>query len=217
MDLRVVVGIDFSIKSTGICLFEYGIYKWISITDNIKWDNKPYEHHRNINNLRLCKVVSYDREHIPKKTDKSYDEACQYKIENAKNHSNLILKTLSVLESPTFIFEGFSYGSKGNSFIDLIVYNTYLKSAITTNYVSIPHTVSPKGLKKWFTGNGNASKFDMFNSFINIEDPSLKDDAFHKYCKNLEIVDENIPKPIEDMVDAYAACRYQLEQVVQSK
>ncbi len=217
MDFDVIVGIDFSIRSTGICIFEYGMYKWISISDNIKWNNKPYKHHSNINDLRLCKIVSYDREHIPKKTNKTYDEVWLYKLDNAKNHTELILREMGCLQSPIFAFEGFSYGSKGNSFIDLIVYNTYLKSGISRNFIYPTHTIAPKSLKKWFTGNGNASKVDMFNSFINSKDPYLKEDEFHKYCKGIVIERDNVPKPIEDLVDAYAVCKYQTEQSNQIK
>ena len=71
----MIVGIDFSIRSTGICILECNTYRWISIADNIKWDNKPYRHHKAIKDIIGCSVLSYNRMHIPKKTNMSNDDA----------------------------------------------------------------------------------------------------------------------------------------------
>ena len=210
----MIIGIDFSIRSTGICILECNTYRWISVADNIKWDNKPYRHHKAIRDIDKCSVISYDRVMIPKKTEMSNDEVWCYKMTNATEHTKIITSKLTNPSGrPIIGFEGFSYGSKGNSFIDLIVYNTWLKKSLMDYYIDPSHTIPPKTLKKWFTGNGNASKLDMFNSFIASEDYLLKDDGFHKYCLSLEI-GEDVPKPIEDLVDSYVVCRYLAETIL---
>ena len=96
--------------------------------------------------------------------------------------------------------EGYSYASKGNSFIDLITFNTYLKVKLIQNYGHIIRVVPPKTLKKSYTGNGNASKCDMIRHFMESSDLSLKDKI-----KKLDFIKEGeftIPKPIDDLVDS---------------
>lgn len=205
----MIIGIDFSIRSTAVCIFNFGKYKWISLTDNIKWDLKPYTHHNALKDFNNMKILSYDRTHIPKKTKMTNDEVQVYKMENANIHSKLLMRHLSDSSAnPVIGFEGFSYGSKGNSFIDLIVYNAFLKKSLMDDYHKAPHIVTPKALKKWFTGNGNAEKIDMFNAFIESKDPVLIEDPFYIYCKSVVIEKDQIPKPIEDLVDSYAVCKY---------
>ena len=66
---------------------------------------------------------------------------------------------------------------------------------------------APKTIKKYFTNNGNANKPMMVQTFCERESDELNNDVLHEYVKCAAYSD-NIPKPIDDLVDAYAIMEY---------
>ena len=111
------------------------------------------------------------------------------------------------------MFEGFSFGSKGNSFIDLIEFNSMLRHALVmaTSPENI-HVISPSDNKKIFSGKGNADKSLMLSAFLekeHVSEPGLKD-YVSKNLSNLYVEKDNsIKKPIDDIIDSYAlVCSY---------
>ena len=66
---------------------------------------------------------------------------------------------------------------------------------------------SPSEIKRSHTGKGNCGKDVMFQSFLDLDDKRLKKDKFHKYCKDIGWESGDIPKPMDDIVDAYAIVR----------
>lgn len=206
----VFIGIDFSLTSAGVCIRENDKLTWLNFANNIKIDNKPFEHHRIIQEFDNVYIGNYER--IVPKTD--YSDICAYKLRNAVLLANTLIPELFVniqnKESEVKIaFEGFAYGSKGNSFIDLILYNTIVKQKIKEFFGTDIITYAPTEIKKYFSGKGNAGKDLMFESFINSEDKILKDSKIRKYCQSLELKTDKkgkliIPKPFDDLIDAYA-------------
>ena len=72
----------------------------------------------------------------------NYREAQSFLSQNIADLISNILITLYGTENHKIALEGFSYGSKGNSFIDIVQYNTFLRNEIV-NFVfsSIPFEV----------------------------------------------------------------------------
>lgn len=101
-------------------------------------------------------------------------------IEQVKN----ILKILH--HTDEIFIEGLSFGSTGNSGLDLAKLHGMIIFALNEIHI-IPTFFAPTSVKKFFTGKGNASKSDMlfrFNIVTGLDYP-------HR-------------KPFEDVVDSYA-------------
>ena len=193
----MIIGIDFSINSTAVAIKkdnnEIDLFSFIP---NYKKGTKPFEIHDKFTGIIVTQ--SYIK---PKKSLDSVEEQTN-KLINADQLSGIIMSILDIYEESVeeIRIEGFSYGSKGNSFIDLITYNTYLKVKLIQKYGHIIKVVPPKTLKKIYTGNGNASKCDMLRFYSNSTDSRLNDEI-----KKLNIIKEGefkIPKPIDDLCDA---------------
>ncbi len=193
----MIIGIDFSINSTAVAIKkDNGEIDLFSFVPNYKKGSKPFEIHDKFTGLIVTQ--SYIK---PKKSTDSIEEQTN-KLINADQLSGIIMSILDIYEEPVeeIRIEGFSYGSKGNSFIDLITYNTYLKVKLIQKYGHIIKVIPPKTLKKIYTGNGNATKCDMLRFYTN-----STESKFNEELKKLDIVrgeEFKIPKPIDDIIDA---------------
>ena len=205
-----LIAIDFSINSTAICIQHQNGIEWFNFVSNLKLDRKPFFTHNELqtssNNVH---IIGYER-NKPKELD--YSDEQSWKLANANCLTYTIINSIAdyIDEDTVFAFEGYSYGSKGNSFIDLITYNTFLKSKILRVCRNDIRVVSPKAVKKFFTDNGNAGKPMMVEAFSKRDDAILKNDAVHNYVSSQSFGD-SIPKPLDDLVDAFAILKY-LEQ-----
>jgi hypothetical protein len=115
-----------------------------------------------------------------------------------------ILITLFGTDSHKVSLEGFSYGSKGNSFIDIVQYNTFLRNKLVNawgvNKISI---YQPSHIKK-LAGKGNANKHYMAKAFQDdvLNDKNLRKTELWKWTQGKDF-SEKIPKPLDDLIDAY--------------
>lgn len=197
----MIVGIDFSINSTALTIkVNDSKFLQFSFVPNYKSSLKAFETHKFLEDEKSLIVYSYNKD----KPVKSAVEDQSIKLKNADELSDRVLEIFEFTGiTPTEIrIEGFSFASKGNSFIDLITFNTFLKVKLIQKFGHIIRVVPPKTLKKAFTGNGNASKCDMVRHFVENYDCKLK-----KGLVKLDLVKEgefNIPKPIDDLVDSLA-------------
>jgi hypothetical protein len=194
----MIIGIDFSINSTAVCLKTEDGIRLFSFVPNYKKTLSAFKIHEEIS--EVVDVVSYKKD--PSSKDPIEDQAI--KLSNADVLSYTIIRTIKpfVTEIPDIRIEGFSFGSKGNSFIDLITYNTFLKTKLILEWGHCISVVSPKTVKKMYTGNGNASKVDMVKKYL-----ELGSGNFYEKLKSLNLkLEENstIPKPIDDLVDSVA-------------
>lgn len=201
------ISVDFSINSTAICIEKETGIEWFSFVSNLNFDRKAYSIHKEINELSNVHVIGYDRN---KPKDLDYTSEQNWKIRNADYLADLIFENIvhHVNEVPKVSFEGYSFGSKGNSFIDLITYNTFFKSKIVSELTYDIEVYSPKAVKKYFNGNGNASKGMMVDTLGNLD----IDDPLVSYIKNMiggsDYNPDKVPKPIDDLTDAYAILQY---------
>lgn len=197
----MIIGIDFSINSTAITIkYSDTRYEYFSFVPNYEGKEhlKGFAVHNHLS--EHVKICSYNKEGSSK--DSIEDQ--RVKIRNADRLSQCIIDCLQpVLSKCTRInIEGFSYRSKGNSFIDLISYNSFLKSKLFTICGDIIYVIPPKSLKKAYTDNGNASKCDMLRHFLSNNSGDLV-----TKINELDFVTDGefeIPKPIDDLVDSIA-------------
>jgi hypothetical protein len=203
------IGIDFSLNSPGVCVQnQNGDYHFISFFNfgNRKWGikiPKAFSTHEELMNLNLIHGVYYNRD----VNDKDFLKRERQKLVDAQKISNLLIDKITdfIDESSVNIsLEGFSYGSKGNSFIDIVQYNSFLRYSLVQRYgVSNISIFQPSHVKK-LAGKGNANKHYMIKAFQDnvLDDKNLKRSMFWKWIKDKDF-SKDIPKPIDDIVDSY--------------
>jgi Holliday junction resolvasome RuvABC endonuclease subunit len=194
----MIAGLDFSINSTALAIKIGDTPLLFSFVPNYKSGKAAFKVHDALKGI--VTTIGYTKEASSKD---SLEDQC-IKLRNADNLSNEIITIFDLLslENPIteIRIEGFSYASKGNSFIDLIMFNTFLKVKLIQKFGHIIKVVPPKTLKKAYTGNGNASKCDMVRHYMNSSNEKLQQKILE-----MNIVKEDdfvIPKPIDDICDA---------------
>jgi hypothetical protein len=203
------IGIDFSLNSPGVCVQnQNGDYHFISFFNfgNRKWGTKipkAFSTHEELMNLNLIHGVYYNRD----VNDKDFLKRERQKLVDAQKISNLLIDKITDFideRSVNISLEGFSYGSKGNSFIDIVQYNSFLRYSLVQRYgVSNISIFQPSHVKK-LAGKGNANKHYMIKAFQDnvLDDKNLKRSMFWKWIKDKDF-SKDIPKPIDDIVDSY--------------
>ena len=174
----MIAGIDFSLTSTGITIYNNG-YKFYAVSKGF-----PKKFETFVNSCLTDCIV------LPKS-----DEEFSYCINWVENIMN-ILKENNV---KSVAIEGYSYGSTSSSFTKIAEVTGLLKYMLTVNNIEFI-TVQPTTAKK-LAGNGRYNKSDMFQAFLNnvLNDDELINTQFYK-----EVKDKNSNvKPIEDVIDSY--------------
>jgi len=196
--MQTIIGIDFSINSTAISIRKGKEIHLFSFVPNYRPELSGFKIHKSIEDF--VTVRSYEKSGNTK--DPIVDQ--RIKLQNADNLSNQIIETIEdFIEGDIDIrIEGYSYGSKGNAFIDLITYNTFLKVKLIEKWGHCITIIPPKSLKKIYTGNGNASKCDMVRTYLSSTKSKLQTKLEElNYNKEGEFI---IGKPIDDIVDSIA-------------
>lgn len=203
------IGIDFSLNSPGVCIQnQSGDYHFVSFFNfgSRIWGSKipkAFSMHEELMNLKLIEGVYYNRE----VKNKDFLKREREKLLDAQKISSIMINKMSeyIDESSIHIsLEGFSYGSKGNSFIDIVQYNSFLRMSLMIRFgVSNMSIFQPSYVKK-IAGKGNANKFYMIKAFQEnvLNDKNLKRSTFWQWIKDKDF-SKNIPKPVDDLVDAY--------------
>ena len=206
------IGIDFSLNSPGACVETAdGKYHFITFFNygNRIWDEegkkipKAFSVHKELMDDSALLGFPYNRE----VTSKEFLPRERQKLEDAGNISSLMVNIFSTLfdgDNVNVALEGFSYGSKGNSFIDIIQYNTFLRKELIDKYsINNLSVFQPSHVKK-LAGKGNANKHYMAKAFQDdvLNDKNLRKTKLWKWCQGKDF-SIKIPKPIDDIVDAY--------------
>ncbi len=205
-------GIDFSLNSPGTCTQDHkGKYTFITFFNygNRIWDEegrkipKSFSVHKELMDDKTILGFPYYRQ----VKDKDFLLREREKLTDGQNIADLIsniLITLYGTENHKIALEGFSYGSKGNSFIDIVQYNTFLRNEIVNSWgVENISIYQPSHVKK-LAGKGNANKHYMVKAFQDdvFNDKDLRKTKLWKWTQGKDFT-EKIPKPIDDLVDAY--------------
>lgn len=208
--MSAIVSIDFSILSTAAVRYtedgtEFFSFPAMESKYYGDWFGprklKKYDVHKEIEDK--VTIVPYIK--FKQDTD-NYQEGESLKIANAIRLTDKIFEAVKPDLGDIFVFEGFSYMSKGASFIDLIEFNSILRYRLakvtgSENIFIIP----PTDNKKAFTGKGNADKLAMYDAFVN----SVYGGDFRQFLidsngKYIDRKKREVEKPIDDIIDAYS-------------
>lgn len=205
------IGIDFSLNSPAICVKNHeGKYVFITffnfgdrIWDDTKKMPKAFEVHKELIDDNAILGFPYFRNIAAD----SFLIREREKLEDCKSIANLITNSLITFfgTSDTHVsLEGFSYGSTGNSFIDIVQYNSFLRAALLETYGSDKISIFQPSHVKKLAGKGNANKHYMIKAFQDdvLNDKALRNTKLWKYVQGKDY-SQKIPKPLDDLVDAY--------------
>lgn len=205
-----VVSIDFSILYPGICICkDFKEFKWLSITNTkIKKSDQVNLDYlvKNYPSIKIEKTQTvrktYPEYHITERT-----KLINYQDLISKIISNILLEISD--NEIIVVIEGISFGSKGNSLVDISQSTGMLKHELLTkilkNNTDRFFIFSPSELKNSIGCKGNANKMDIFNQFKNDPIiPELKNsDLFKAINKEKWMINgDKIISPVIDMIDS---------------
>jgi aryl-phospho-beta-D-glucosidase BglC (GH1 family) len=208
------VSVDFSLNSPGICIFntESNTHHYISYVKPGLGTKKEQKLQEDISLLSDVTLV-YQPDWKTTCGDYSKNELAKVRryMATADQIINIILGITKTKNDYIIAFEGTSYGSKmgTNNIIDMAAGAAILKEQMISQlHVKDILTVAPTTIKK-FAGKGNMNKLQLFEAYqqnVN-DDPILAQSPLHSMIKDLEI-GKKIPKPLDDLVDAYFLVTY---------
>jgi hypothetical protein len=209
-----IIGIDFSLNSPGICILNEDGMKWISIhrTKNsipnmLKKAGTPFTV---LGKKEFVTVNLIERE----THEGEYHEKERSKIVSAVHFADLIFKEIEpYLNENTHIgMEGISFGSRGNSLIDISMATALLRERLIR--VINPErlfVIAPTTIKK-FAIKGNAKKDQLYDAII---EKGKEDMRVNKLSTILEKnkglwvkKSGKVDDPCSDIIDATWICLY---------
>lgn len=211
---KLVIGIDFSLLSPGICIIKDNTHKWISVytvdaDDHQKLLSKedgPFKILSESKNIGINLRVKNDKKGI------SYSHTERNKlvasVEEVSALISEIKKHLVGFSGDVYVaMEGISFGSKGNTLIDICMATGILRDAIVSELLDGRYdrfyVFSPGTIKK-YASKGNAKKDELYHALIS------KPELQHlEFVKLLDMYKESwitpggvVKKPLDDLVDA---------------
>ena len=207
-----IISIDFSILYPGVCICrDFEDFKWIAVV-NTKVRKKDEDHFDWINanypNIKILRTQS------KRKKDEQYHVTERIKLDNYLELINVLIGAIKeeVKDDPEIIvcLEGISFGSSGNSLVDISQSTGILKHQLVTQILNNStdrfFIFSPSELKNAINCKGNANKQDILAKFKS--DPIIesvkKSDLFTLLHKEDWVIEgDKILSPIIDMTDAY--------------
>ena len=200
----IIVGIDYSITSPGICVHTGEAWSFDSCEFYFfnKKKHSPQLQHSSITNL-FC--IDYYTDQIGCQTDLERFTFLSNTVCNIIDNVSLRHKEMG---SPLIFIEGYSFGSSGSRTFQIAENTGILKYRLASKTVSESDIVSvpPSVIKKFATTKGNANKEMMEQAFIKETGVSFRD------------ILEQSPKqynPSSDIIDAYYICKYGFESMMQ--
>lgn len=215
-----VVTVDFSLNSPGICVWQsdtekYHFISYIKAGQGTKAEQKHQEEISTFDDVTLINQPDWKL----KVGDYSKNELAKVRryMSMADEIINIIINLTKTKQDYYIAFEGSSYGSKmgTNNIIDMAAGAAILKEQMISQLdVKDLLTVAPTTIKK-HAGKGNMNKAQLWWSFINnvTQDPALPDSSLYKYCQKEIGEVKKVPKPFDDLVDAWFLNNYLLVQL----
>ena len=178
----VVIGIDPSINSTGICIKKGDSTLYYMIV------SKATKKMQDFSNPHI-KIIQYDKKSTKglEYSEKEYIKSC-----NLCSLGSLIESIIKIYKPIHVLMEGISYGSvSGSSLADLSGLN-YIIRMILTKYGVKFTIIPPTAVKKFAVANGSADKDIMIDAWKRLE-PKVAD------IKDIKI---------DDLADSYFIANY---------
>lgn len=180
----MIVSLDHSINSSGVCFEHNGTYQWLLIVAA----PKPDKMSRKLSELNDVTVITYER------TDDNLKDGQRVGKIIADNIKELqrIWKDDELVVAK----EDYAYSAQWNTLVQLVEHSSLVVYTLEKELGCTIHKYAPKHIKKMFTNNGNASKSDMHNAFCRLD---LKG-SFHNFCKQWNTAQSHV----NDLIDAFA-------------
>lgn len=208
-----IISLDFSILYPGVCICkDFRDFKWMSVI-NAKLTKK---HRNNLDDLVLqYPSILFDYTLTKRRKDPQYHITERIKLQNYEEATSLLIslikREVDLDDDILIAIEGMSFGSKGNSLIDLAQSTGIIKSKLINEILDGDHdrlfVFSPGELKNAIGCKGNAGKNDVFDTFK--ADPILEtartSDLYRAATNEDWFIanNGNVVSPIMDMIDAY--------------
>jgi hypothetical protein len=205
------ITIDFSLNSPGICIFSKGRYYFIGYLKpgtGTKAEQKLQEELNLLEDTRITYQPDWTN-------NEAYSKSEMIKIQRhtqtANDIINMIIEIAGDESQFVIAFEGSSYGSSGgtNNIIDMAAGAAILKMELMSRLkVKDMMTIAPSTIKK-FIHKGNMNKREIWPYFLNYkEDINI---ALIDYCNKYIGNDiKSVPKPLDDLIDAFFMLKYVL-------
>jgi hypothetical protein len=209
---KKIVGIDFSLNSPGFSILTEDGCKWISLhrTTNIidkmlKKDGSPFKVLGDNGTVSINIIAK-------KEFTGEYHDKERQKILNAVYFSEVALDLLDpYLDENSIVgMEGLSFGSSGNSLIDISMTTALIRAGVVKrinpdNF----YVLSPTTLKK-FAVKGNAKKDELYNALL---EKKADDERIKPLLKLLSEYKDTwvkgsgkVENPCSDIIDATWIC-----------
>lgn len=216
---NTIIGIDLSLNSPGFCILKGDKTNWISVhrTSNLidkmyKKDGSPFKILNESPNFSI-NIIS------KKEFSGEYHDKERQKILNAIEFSEKILDLLEpYLDQDCLVgMEGLSFGSTGNSLIDISMTTALVRAGIVKkinpkNFF----VISPTTLKK-FAIKGNAKKDELYNVLLEKKsnDTRIKEmiSILEENKKNWIKGSGKVENPCSDLIDATWICFFIEENI----
>ena len=197
-----ISALDFSLISPALTNYNsvtqfYEFYSFTACPSIHSYEtSKKYETHRSISPYVF--VIPYVRS-IDKSTYSTTEET---KTIDALSLSSLIIEKINQFHPDYVGIEGYSFASHSASYVDLVSYQSILRSKIKENNYPLI-VISPAQGKLALSGKGNAQKIDQINSFLENKPhmPYIENNPFWQFLQKYKI-DEKKLKPIDDICDS---------------
>ena len=207
-----IISIDFSILYPGVCICrDFTDFKWIAVV-NSKVRKKDEDRFDWINhNYPAIKIL---RTNSKRKKDEQYHVTERIKLTNYLELMEVLISAIyeEVKEDQEILIclEGISFGSSGNSLVDISQATGMLKQQLANrllnNNLDKFFIFSPSELKNALGCKGNANKHDILAKFKSdpIIEPVKNSDLFKLIAQEDWVVEgDKILSPIIDMVDSF--------------
>lgn len=216
-----LVGIDISIDSTGMSILrdqETLISNFTVQKKNSMWIKKTMD------------VIDYEFINYTYKDIENYTESEIMKLREFDHVTDLIynklLGNIDKKQKTIIAIEGYNFGRKGNSLIDIVTFSTLLRikllrlTKLEKLIVVSPMTlkseaaalsygfiINKKGKKiinrnKRGIAGGSFDKRDMLEAFMNTNGTDKLSNILNKYKEDILKL-KNVPKPLDDLVDSF--------------
>jgi hypothetical protein len=213
--MKTIIGIDLSLNSTGICILRGNSINLVSV---FKTDNnieKIFSRNDHFTLLGECSELKMILKNKELDKSKEYHIREREKISNfvalAGEIKDAILGSICAGDDVYIGMEGISFGSPGNSLIDISMLTGILRSEILKilgNDSGRFFVFSPTAIKK-FAGKGNFKKIEMYDSLCAQTEVGSDFITLIKEKKEMMVTKSGtVKKPTEDIIDSIWVARF---------
>jgi hypothetical protein len=201
------ITIDFSLNSPGICIYSNNKYNFIGYLKPGTGTKKEQKLQEDLDFLEDTQIAYQPDWTNNEAYSKSEMIKIQRHTQTANNIINMIVEITGNKTPFVIAFEGSSYGSSAgtNNIIDMAAGAAILKMEMMSKLKVLDMmTIAPSTIKK-HAGKGNMKKDELWTKFLEnvLNDKSLENSSLLAFCKS-EVGDvKKVPKPLDDLVDAY--------------